>query len=91
MSGNFKPTFYTPKSKGKALLNSVAHSHDLLCHCDHPLKHLCEIIFENEPELKLQLCHTTTAETGDSHTAGDDGFGEGDLDRLFAEDFTEEG
>lgn len=80
-------------------MNSLVHTHDIFCDCPHPLEHTAFMIFEQEPELKftppeqdtIKKCLTTT--TGMDIVADDhdnDGFGEGDLEDLFKEDFGEE-
>ncbi len=64
--------------------------HDMHCYCDDPLRHTILQILEQEPNIKfnaedskiIQKCLTTTEDP----TAATDVIGEGDLDRLFAED-----
>lgn len=78
------------------LVNGFVHMHDLVCHCNRRLEHCIIIILEQEEHLrftkeekeKLKKCLGTT----EDHTGGaaDDFINEGDLDTLFAEDFTEE-
>lgn len=63
--------------------------HDLWCYCDNPLKHIILGILEQEPTLnfdqedskKIQKCLTT----GGGEDVLDD-FGDGELEKLFAED-----
>lgn len=68
-------------------LNHLASTHDLLCKCDHPLKHTVNTIFEIEPELKKE-CLTTQEDGGDVDTI--DGLGDGELEALFAQDEKED-
>ncbi|AXQ66332.1 MAG: hypothetical protein [Anelloviridae sp.] len=90
----------TPKTslKQKKLqwINLICHDHDIFCECTSPLEHTAAIIFEQEPELRfrtpekdlIKKCLTTQDTTeGDGDQ---DGFGEGDLEDLFKEDFGEE-
>ncbi len=68
-------------------------AHDQYCQCDDPLKHIIIGIIEREPSLKfnkedsakLQKC-LTIGDHGEPGDADGDVLGEGDLDRLFAED-----
>ena len=63
----------------------------MICSCSHATAHLLEQIGSKQEEIKLnnttykqlQKCLTTTE---DSTVLGDDGFGPGDLDALFAAD-----
>ncbi len=77
-------------------VNSIVHIHDLQCACDDPLEHTISTIFKQEKNLRfneqekafMQKCLTTTEETtGDKD---EDGFGDGDLERIFAQDIGEE-
>lgn len=78
-------------------VNSIVHSHDMLCKCNKPLEHAIDSIIDQEKNLrlpestkkKLQKCLSTTVEDGDP-PGNDDIIQEGDLDALFAENFTEE-
>lgn len=69
------------------MINGYVHIHDLKCNCHTPLQHIINQLIEKEPELTKCLT-TTTTEDG---TAGVlDTIDAGDLDRLFADDFTED-
>lgn len=78
------------KHKKLQWLNGTVHMHDMFCQCDEPLKHLMFEILEKEKDIKfteeeqqqLQKCLST----GDRGAPDGDVLGDGDLDRLFAED-----
>ena len=98
-----KPTPYGHRQRENNWLNGIVHLHDNFCGCEEPFKHLvwkiaenCKDLNINKQELEiLQQCHPTTSTDGttgdDHHTEEDagaaDNFDEGDLDRLFEEDF----
>ncbi len=71
----------------------MVNTHDLLCQCDEPLKHIILTIRDQEPNIKFNKEESEKLQkwltTGDDQD-GDaiDGLGEGDLERLFEEDFT---
>lgn len=78
-------------------MNMLVHCHDIMCECPSPLEHTAALIFEQEPELRfntpekdlIKKCLTTGTDIADA--AGDpDGFGEGDLEDLFKENFGED-
>lgn len=66
-------------------INCIASVHNLTCKCYHPLLHTVQEIFKQEPEIK-EKCLTTGEK---DHTGGDDIFGEGELEHLFAGDMEE--
>ncbi|AXQ66510.1 MAG: hypothetical protein [Anelloviridae sp.] len=87
----------TIRQKKLQWINMLVHCHDIMCDCPTPLEHTTALIFEQEPELRfkppekdlIKKCLTTTTDTEDA--AGDpDGFGEGDLEDLFKENFGED-
>lgn len=99
MSTRYKPPKCSLRQQKLKWMNSLVHTHDIFCDCPHPLEHTAYMIFEQEPELKfttpeqdtIKKCLTST--TGMDIVADDhdnDGFGEGDLEDLFKEDFGEE-
>lgn len=87
-----KPCKYSKKQLDLQQVNTHVHIHDLNCGCDTPLQHIIIQILQQEPDLKkdekfkqqLQQC-LTTGEDGTTPTGGIDDFGEGELERLFAE------
>lgn len=98
MSTRFIPTKPTLRQQKLQWMNMIAHIHDQKCDCNNPMEHTCMLIFEEEPNLKfnapekdlIKKCitgETTIVENGDQEP---DGIGEGELDALFKEDFTEE-
>ncbi len=93
-SNYYKKTFYNASGQQKQLLNCIVGDHDLICCCEEPLQHITDLIFTANPDIKfkeetkqkIQKClGTTQEEDGDD----DAGIGEGELDRLFAEEFDE--
>lgn len=82
------------------LINVCCGAHDLICPCDEPTKHIILHLFSNEEpyfvtkEQKDNIikCLITddAAGTGTHTPAGDDAIGDGDLEKLFAEDAFEE-
>ncbi len=70
-------------------INGIVHLHNLVCGCDKPLEHTLEEIYTQEPQLHPynKICPTTTK---DHATTGLEELGDGDLERLFDEDFGEE-
>lgn len=92
MSKFYKPLNISQKHKNLQWINLIVGQHDMLCHCDDPLKHTIFAILEQEPSIKfteeeskqLQKCLTST-DQGDG-AGGVDDFGDGELERLFAED-----
>lgn len=81
------PTTISTKNRKRDWINCIVQVHDLQCECGQPLEHTLQEIYEQEPQLK-PTCATGTdpVTTGE----GGDGFGDGDLEQLFAEDIGEE-
>lgn len=76
---------YTKRQLNLQMVNGYVAIHDLRCHCQKPLQHIIQQIYEQEPTLKCQ--DTTTAAVGNQDGEKDiDGFGPGELERLFAEE-----
>lgn len=88
-------SIYNSKQLNLQFVNLVVGAHDLICPCNKPLECSIKKILQQEPSIKIEdlikkeKCPTTT-DAGDAHAGDEDGFGEGDLDLLFAGDFTEE-
>lgn len=76
----------SPRQKNLQIVNTYVAIHDLNCHCEKPLHHILQQIYDQEPTLKQETCHTTEKDGGD-HTGGEtiDDFGPGELEALFAE------
>ena len=98
MSTRYKKPTATIKQNKLKWMNQLCHTHDMLCDCPNPLEHTILLICEQERDLKfnpnekdlIKQC-LTTADTATVATDQDnDGFGEGDLEDLFKEDFGEE-
>lgn len=78
----YVPVKISQKNKDLDWINTVVQVHNLRCGCEESLLHTVEEIFKQEPSIK-QKCLAS----GDTHTTADDaGFGDGDLEKLFAED-----
>jgi len=83
---DYVPPRYTKKQLTLQTVNAYVHIHDLNCNCQEPLKHVIKQILDQEPTIKPWLA-TITEENGDQDGEKDiDGFGPGELERLFAED-----
>ncbi|AAL11041.1 ORF2 [Torque teno mini virus 8] len=96
MSTRYIPTKDSHRQKNLKWLNFVTHAHDIFCDCDSPLQHTVANILIQEPNIKFNtqekdLLKKCLGETTTTEGAGDpEGFGDGDLERLFTEDFGEE-
>lgn len=96
MSDYFKHITISQRHKDLNWTNAIVHLHDIQCMCNEPLAHTIDTIFKQEPNLplhqstkdKIKQCLTT----GEDHTTKDvvEEFGDDDLERLFADDDTEE-
>lgn len=77
----------SPRQKNLQIVNTYVAIHDLNCHCDKPLNHILQQIYDQEPSLLKEKC-LSTAEDGTDHTGKDtiDDFGPGELEALFAEE-----
>ena len=96
----FKPCIYkTDKQKGNAWMNSIYHSHDMLCGCDDPGKHLITTILKNDKWINLtekqkqlvEECLLTedTSTGAKEETDGDLGIDmllDNELEKLFSEE-----
>ncbi len=90
----FQTPTLTTKAKQLALVNGFVKDHDYICQCSNPAFHCLLVLTkqlapELKPEEKQQIkeCLTTTTEepTGDADIPDI-----GDLERIFAEDDTED-
>lgn len=96
MTNYYKPITWSKKHRDLDWVNAITSIHDLQCSCDTPLEHTINTIVKQEPNLRftkedkqlLQKCLTS----GDQDTTTDavDGFGDGELEKLFAEDVGED-
>ncbi len=88
----------TIKQQKTGWINLLVHIHDLHCNCNKPLEHTIDIITEQEKHLRLedctkqslQKCLSGDAAAGITHEDDTAVFDTGDLERLFATDFTDE-
>nr|AGG91485.1 hypothetical protein [TTV-like mini virus] len=96
MSDCFKPTCYNNKTKQTHWINNLHLTHDLICFCPTPTRHLLLALAEQQETIevskqekeKITRCLITTEEDGTT-TDVLDGMDEVGLDALFAEDFEE--
>ena len=96
MTNYYKQIQWSQKHKDLNFVNSICSNHDLWCCCNDPLKHTIITILKQEPTIKfdkedskiIQKCLTTTEDGGDGDVL--DGFGDGELEKLFGEDIGEE-
>lgn len=88
MSSFLTPCLYSGKSLENQWVNCIFNSHDLICGCNDTIKHLASILQTKQ----LCLPSTSTAEDGTQTgpTEEDDVLQEGDLDKLFEEDFDDD-
>lgn len=102
----WKPTPYDHRQRENNWLNGIVHLHDNFCGCDQPFHHLVWKLAENNSTTTLSKHHfdllqkclpstTTDGTTGEGPSTADDAgeeepLDDGDLERLFDEDFGEE-
>lgn len=89
MSSYYSKPAYSPKNLELQWLNNTVSSHDLFCGCPKPWKHLQEILKTRGTE----ICLGGTADDRDAGTQTgeeDIDLSPGELERLFAEEDTEE-
>nr|UHS18446.1 MAG: hypothetical protein [Betatorquevirus sp.] len=79
----------SPKNKKLDWINHIASTHNLICGCPEPLQHTVEEIINQEPTIKIP-CKKCLGSGPEDTTPGEDGFGVGDLEALFAGDFGDE-
>lgn len=92
MSDYYKALTLSYRHKKLQWLNGIVHLHDMHCQCSSPFQHTIIQIIEEEPDLpftkedieKLQKCHTDG--DGDGGADPTENIGDGDLERLFAQD-----
>lgn len=91
MSSFLTPAIYSKNGLENQWVNTTWNTHELFCGCNDPWKHLASILSRQGSQLCLPS--TTTADAGtQAPTAGEeeDTLQEGDLDKLFEEDFDDE-
>lgn len=96
----FKPTCYNNKTKQLHWINNTCLTHDLICFCPTPTKHLLLAIAERgetievttEEKRKILQCLSTTEDATRTTTEDNaDGIDEIALEAIFAEDVEEQG
>ncbi len=90
MSKYFEPPNYGIKGLELQWINNTVQSHDLICGCTKPFKHLQDILQTRGTQLCLTAGGTT--EDKDDPKDGDavDHLLEGELEDLFSKDFDED-
>lgn len=88
MSKHLKPAVYSNRAIELQWLNNVCSSHDLMCGCAKPLTHLHHLLQQEQKQLCLPSTSEDAGQDGD-HDTGDN-LSEGDLERLFEQDFEED-
>lgn len=90
MSLYMKNPEFGPRALQIQWINCIVTTHGMICSCEQPFKHLENLLQDQQVK-----CHFIGDPKGDTTAAittgdGEDHFDEGDLDRLFEEDFTED-
>lgn len=87
MSKLLTPSIYSNKGLENNWVNLTWNAHDMICGCNNAWKHLADILKRQGNQLCLPS--TSTDDAGTQTDAGEekDILEDGDLDRLFAEDF----
>lgn len=76
----------SPRQKNLQIVNAYVSIHDLNCHCDKPLHHILQQIYDQEPTLQKEKCPSIdVAGTDPTGKETIDDFGPGELEALFAE------
>lgn len=81
---------FGPRALQIQWINCIVTTHGMICSCEKPFHHLQDLLKDQQVK-----CHFTGDPNTDGAAAittgnGEDHFDEGDLDRLFEEDFTED-
>ena len=89
------PPKYNSKQLQLQYVNTLVNIHDLNCGCDSPLECTVLTIYNQEKDLKFtkqekQQLRKWLTTTEENTTQEEDAIGDGDLERLFADDFGEE-
>ena len=89
MSDYLKPTAYQGRALELQWMNTTVNCHDLMCGCMKPVEHL-QYLISTTSGLKCLPSTATATDGGDPGTDAVDVLEPGDLDTLFADDFTDE-
>lgn len=81
MSRYMQNTIKSPRALENDWIGQIIVSHDQICSCEQPWKHLAHKL--KEQGLKWPLTDGTTGEKDTKEEEDDDHFTEGDLDQLF--------
>lgn len=93
-----KPSKLSKRQLNLQRVNTYTSIHDLNCECQKPLQHIILQILQQEPSLKqdkefvkeIQRCLSITAAGDQDGGVPEDGFGDGDLEKLFEAPFDDE-
>ncbi len=88
MSKALQPTIYNGKSLENQWKNNFWSSHELICGCNDPLLHIITLFNKegNAPKPFEELKNIKCLIIGKPTTTEEDGFGPGELEKLFEED-----
>lgn len=89
MSKLLTPSIYSNKGLENNWVNLIWNSHDMICGCNNPWKHLSDILQRQGTQLCLPSPTADIGTSTDPDITEEDGIKEGDLEKLFAEDFGE--
>lgn len=91
MSKFLTPAVYSNNGLENQWINLTWNSHDLFCGCNDAFRHLADILTRKGHQLCLPSTSTATTADAGIQTGEEDGdhFNEGDLEKLFEEDFDE--
>lgn len=90
MSKHQKPCLYEGKALDNQWMNLIYNSHDLFCGCLKPIKHLQDIVQQQECRHTKDI-GIGTADHGDDKGAADYDIDAGDLEELFKDDTENDG
>lgn len=90
MSSRYVRPTLSAKNRNLDWINCIVQVHNLQCQCDTPLEHTVEEILIQEPNLQFNKPEKCLGTTKDLSTADVDAFGDGDLEKLFEQDFGED-
>lgn len=89
MSRYYKKPTYSTRHGNLQFINTIVSVHDNYCYCDKPLNHIITGIIEQEPSLRFDKEDSKIIEKCLTSTVGEDvldDFGDGELEKLFAQD-----
>ncbi|AXQ66186.1 MAG: hypothetical protein [Anelloviridae sp.] len=89
MSKLLTPSIYSNNGLENQWINCIWNTHDMICGCNNCFKHLFDILQRKQQLPCLPSTSTADAGTQEPEPTGpeEDGFDEGDLEKLFEDDF----